>query len=73
MGRTGETLTLKTVDVGNVTVMLTDDTKVQQPRGVGIRKKDMSAAVLIPGLGFGKGNNKRIQSRRGGQDYVFGG
>ena len=30
--------------------MLTDDTKVQQPRGVGIRKKDMSAAVLIPGL-----------------------
>jgi OOP family OmpA-OmpF porin len=33
-----------------VTVMLDDDTKVQQPKGLGIRKKQMSAAVLIPGL-----------------------
>jgi len=48
-GRTGETLIVKTAD-GNVTVVLTDDTKVQQPKGVGLRKKKMSAAVLIPGL-----------------------
>lgn len=48
-GRTGENLTLKTKD-GAVTVALDDDTKVQQPKGLGIRKKDMSAAVLIPGL-----------------------
>lgn len=47
--RTGETLVVKTVD-GNVTVVLTDDTKVQQPKGLGARKKQMSAAVLIPGL-----------------------
>ena len=47
--RTGETLVLKTSS-GNVTVVLDDDTKVQQPTGMGIRKKSMSAAVLMPGL-----------------------
>jgi len=47
--RTGETLIVKTAD-GNVTVALNDDTKVQQPKGLGLRKKRMSAAVLIPGL-----------------------
>jgi len=33
-----------------VTVTLDDDTKVQQPKGLGVRKKQMSAAVLMPGL-----------------------
>jgi OmpA-OmpF porin, OOP family len=47
--RTGDAVTLKTAD-GNVTVTLDDDTKVQQPKGLGLRKKQMSAAVLIPGL-----------------------
>jgi OmpA-OmpF porin, OOP family len=47
--RTGETLVLST-DSGNVTVVLTDDTKVQQPKGLGLRHKQMSATVLIPGL-----------------------
>lgn len=47
--RTGDTLTLKTKD-GSVTVALDDDTKVQQPKGLGLRKKQESAAVLIPGL-----------------------
>jgi len=31
-------------------VTLDDDTKVQQPKGLGVRKTQMSAAVLIPGL-----------------------
>lgn len=48
--RTGETIVLKTTD-GTTTVILDDDTKVQQPKGlIGARKKQMSAAVLIPGL-----------------------
>jgi OOP family OmpA-OmpF porin len=48
--RTGETLVVKTAD-GEVTVTLDDDTKVQKPKGlIGARKKEMSAAVLIPGL-----------------------
>jgi OOP family OmpA-OmpF porin len=48
--RTGDTIVLKTTDGTNVTVTLDDDTKVQQPKGLGVRKKQMSAAVLIPGL-----------------------
>jgi OOP family OmpA-OmpF porin len=48
--RTGETLTIKTASAENVVVVLTDDTKVQQPKGIGLRKKEMSAEVLIPGL-----------------------
>ncbi len=48
--RTGDTIVLKTVDGSTMTVTLDDDTKVQQPKGLGIRKKQMSAAVLIPGL-----------------------
>ena len=48
--RTGDTIVLKTTDGGSVTVTLDDDTKVQQPKGLGVRKTKMSAAVLIPGL-----------------------
>jgi OOP family OmpA-OmpF porin len=47
-GRTGDTLIVKSPD-GNAIVVLDDDTKVQRPTGV-FRKKQMSAAVLIPGL-----------------------
>jgi OOP family OmpA-OmpF porin len=49
-GRTGETLNVKTADGNTVVVVLSDDTTVQQPKGLGVRKKKMSAAVLIPGL-----------------------
>ncbi len=47
--RTGEILTVKTAE-GPVTVMLTGDTKVLQPVGLGARHKDMPAEVIIPGL-----------------------
>jgi OmpA-OmpF porin, OOP family len=49
-GRTGESVTIKTTDGTSVTVVLNDDTKVQQPKGLGLRKKQMSATVLVPGL-----------------------
>jgi outer membrane protein OmpA-like peptidoglycan-associated protein len=49
-GRTGESVTIKTTDGSTVTVVLNDDTKVQQPKGLGLRKKQMSATVLVPGL-----------------------
>jgi OOP family OmpA-OmpF porin len=48
--RTGDTVVLKTTDGTTLTVTLDDDTKVQQPKGLGMRKQQMSAAVLIPGL-----------------------
>jgi outer membrane protein OmpA-like peptidoglycan-associated protein len=50
IGRTGDAIVLKTTDGTNVTATLDDDTKVQQPKGLGLRKKQMSAAVLMPGL-----------------------
>jgi OmpA-OmpF porin, OOP family len=50
-GRNGDTLTVKTLESGNVVVVLTDDTKVVQPKGVlKIRKTDMGVTALIPGL-----------------------
>src|SRR5580704_10661784 len=48
--RTGDTIVLKSTDGSSVTVTLDDNTNVQQPKGLGLRKKQMSAAVLIPGL-----------------------
>jgi outer membrane protein OmpA-like peptidoglycan-associated protein len=50
ISRTGETLIVSSSGT-KTTVVLTDDTKVQDKRGVlGIRKKQFGAAVLIPGL-----------------------
>jgi outer membrane protein OmpA-like peptidoglycan-associated protein len=49
-GRTGESVTIKTSDGSTVTIVLDDNTKVQQPKGLGLRKKQMSATVLVPGL-----------------------
>ena len=48
-GRTGDTLIVKTTS-SSVTVVLTDDTKVQKPKGLGLRKTQMSFTALIPGL-----------------------
>ena len=48
ISRTGETLIVSGAD-GKTTVVLDDSTKVQQPTGV-FRHKQVSAAVLIPGL-----------------------
>ena len=62
--RTGETLVMNS-DGGNVTIVLNDDTKVQQPKGLGLRKKQMSVTVLIPGLritaeGVGDAQNRVV-------------
>ncbi len=47
--RTGDTLIVKTSD-GPYTVVLTSETKVRRPVGLGARHKQMSPEVLIPGL-----------------------
>jgi len=52
-GRSEDNLTIKTNDTRNITVVLTDDTQVQQPKGLlQIRKEEMRTAVLTPGLGI---------------------
>jgi OOP family OmpA-OmpF porin len=48
--RTGDAIIVKNMAGISMTVTLDDDTKVQQPKGMGIRKQQVSAAVLIPGL-----------------------
>ena len=48
--RTAETIVLKTSEGTTVTVVVDEDTKVLQPKGLGLRKEKMSAAILIPGL-----------------------
>jgi OmpA-OmpF porin, OOP family len=48
--RTGETLIVKS-DQGTTTVVLTDDTKTKDDKGLfGLEKQQMSDVVLIPGL-----------------------
>src|SRR5215469_1365416 len=50
-GRDGDTFTFKTQDQGSVVVVLTDNTKVVQPKGLfGARKAQMSFTQLLPGL-----------------------
>jgi hypothetical protein len=51
--RTGDTI-LKTTDGSSITVTLDDDTKVQQPKGLGVRKKTDVCCRANPGpQGFG--------------------
>jgi outer membrane protein OmpA-like peptidoglycan-associated protein len=70
-GRTGETLTIKSMDAGNVTIVLNDDTKVQQPKGLGLRKKQMSATVLVPGLKISVDGVGDAQSRVVAKSITF--
>lgn len=51
VGRQGETFTVKTPSEGNVVVVLTDSTKVEQPKGVfKLERERMAFTALIPGL-----------------------
>src|SRR5499427_6493555 len=48
--RNGDTLTVKSAE-GNVTVVLTDDTRTKDDKGLfGLEKQEMAETVLIPGL-----------------------
>ncbi len=51
--RSGDEMTVRTMDGTSHTVVLTDATKVQVPKGLGLRKKQMSWTNLIPGLRVG--------------------
>jgi len=48
-GRSGASMSVQTQDSGNVTVILTDATQVEEPEGV-FRKKHLSITALVPGL-----------------------
>jgi outer membrane protein OmpA-like peptidoglycan-associated protein len=48
--RSGNTLTVENDEDATTTVIVTSDTKVQHPIGLGARKKQVGQEVLIPGL-----------------------
>jgi len=70
-GRTGESVTIKTTDGSTVAVVLNDDTKVQQPKGLGLRKKQMSATILVPGLKISVDGVGDAQSRVVAKSITF--
>src|SRR5271157_5873206 len=50
-GRSGATMTLQTQDLGNLVVILTPSTEVDEVQGLlKVRKKEMGVTALIPGL-----------------------
>src|SRR5208282_4848637 len=50
-GRSGATMTVKTPDAGNVVVLLSDSTQVEEVEGgLHMRKKQMGMTALVPGL-----------------------
>ncbi len=50
-GRSGATMTVKSPDSGNVVVLLTDNTQVEEVEGgLHMRKKQMAMTALVPGL-----------------------
>ena len=71
-GRTGDTLKVKTSD-GNITVVLSDDTKVRKPKGLGLRKTQMSFMALIPGLKISVDGFRDEQSRLVADTITFSG
>lgn len=48
--RDGDSMKVQTPDGTNHTVVLTDDTKVRSPKGIGLRHQQQSWTSLIPGL-----------------------
>ena len=71
-GRTAETLTVKTAEE-NTTVVITDDTKVQKPKGLGLRKTQMSFTALIPGLRISVDGVPNGQGQVVARTITFGG
>jgi outer membrane protein OmpA-like peptidoglycan-associated protein len=71
--RTGETLTVKTPEGNSVTVVLTDLTKVRKPKGLGLRKTQMSFTALIPGLKISVDGVRDEQSRVVAHTITFSG
>jgi len=65
--RSGNTLTVETDEDAAVSVILTSDTKVEHPIGLGARKKEVGQDVLIPGLKLkyeGTGDSNQVTAER---------
>jgi len=73
-GRSGATMTVQTQDMGNVVVVLTNDTQVEDESGVfHARKKQMGLSVLVPGLQVQVQGNYNAQNQLVADNIKFNG
>lgn len=73
-GRNGATMTVQTQDAGNVVVLLTMDTQVEDVQGLfHARKKEMGLTVLVPGLQVQVQGNYNAQNQLVANTVKFNG
>ncbi len=71
-GRTGATMTVQSQDGGNVTVVLTPSTTVEEPQGL-FREKHLAMTALIPGLVVDVKGSYNAQNQLVADDVKFSG
>ncbi len=73
-GRSGATMTVKTQDAGNVVVLLSDSTQVEEVEGgLHMRKKQMGMTALVPGLPVQVKGTYNAQNQLAADDIKFKG
>ncbi len=73
-GRSGATMTVKTQDAGNVVVLLSDSTQVEEVEGgLHMRKKQMGLTALVPGLPVQVKGTYNAQNQLAADDVKFKG
>jgi OmpA-OmpF porin, OOP family len=70
--RSGATMTVQSQDGGNVTVVLTPSTQVEEPQGI-FREKHLSMTALIPGLAVEVKGSFNAQNQLVADDVKFNG
>ncbi len=71
-GRSGATMTVKTQDAGNVVVLLSDSTQVEEVEGgLHMRKKQMGMTALVPGLPVQVKGTYNAQNQLAADDVKF--
>ncbi|MGB7553190.1 MAG: OmpA family protein [Candidatus Korobacteraceae bacterium] len=72
--RSGATMTVKTQDAGNVVVLLSDSTQVEEVEGgLHMRKKQMGMTALVPGLPVQVKGTYNAQNQLAADDIKFKG
>ncbi len=73
-GRSGATMTVKTQDAGNVVVLRSDSTQVEEVEGgLRMRKKQMGLTALVPGLPVQVKGTYNAQNQLAADDVKFKG
>jgi OmpA-OmpF porin, OOP family len=70
--RSGATMTVQSQDSGNVTVLLTPGTQVEEPQGI-FREKHLSMTALIPGLAVEVKGSYNAKNQLVADDVKFSG